>query len=122
MSDINVRIPIEVIVRVGAVETSAQTVSVGSVSNFAAGPARTESIPIDEDYGSRVGYEEDFLGEDLVVPLPKLTEEAMKLVSRDPDAETDAHILRYYHFSVVNNKKRRLMFFAACNTTRDPKL
>jgi endonuclease G len=58
------------------------------------------------------------------VPLPTLTERGGKRVSRDQTRphDDDAHVLKYHHFSVVMNSERRMAFYAACNTTRDPAL
>ncbi|APR80865.1 DNA/RNA non-specific endonuclease [Minicystis rosea] len=40
----------------------------------------------------------------------------------DIDASEDDHLLRYHHYTVVMNRLRRLCFFSAGNTTRDPDL
>jgi endonuclease G len=80
-----------------------------------------EAINFDNDYADRLGYDPEFL--DVVVELPTLTSSAMALVSRDRTRDSeDNHILHYHHFSLVVNKRRRVAFFTACNTTRDPQL
>ena len=115
MADVTVRIPIEITVRVGepAVVTAAATV-----------PAQAEErFILDNDYERRPGYDDAFLGRTAKVALPTLTDDAMKLVSVVDDVEgPDAHVLRYHHFSIVMNKRRRMAFFAAYNTTRNPDL
>lgn len=63
---------------------------------------------IDNDYSTREGYDENFLGVD--VPLPTVTDE--DLVSKMDDGE---YVIPYEHFSVVVNKKRRLALFTASN-------
>jgi endonuclease G len=115
-----IRIPIEITVRIGTVEVGGQ----GGVAPSDASIAVDERANVDPDYGNRRGYFATYLGEgDLDVPLPRLTSDGMRLVSKDPDAEADeAHLLRYHHYTAVMNKKRRLLFYAACNTTRDPDL
>jgi endonuclease G len=82
-------------------------------------PPAEEAFLLDEDYASRPGYDPNYLA--VEVPMPTLTDAAMEKVSRDLTSdEEDDHILRYHHFSVVMNRERRMQFFSACNTTRDP--
>ncbi|QJE94769.1 DNA/RNA non-specific endonuclease [Luteolibacter luteus] len=75
-----------------------------------------EAITIDTNYGNRGGYNPSFL-DGFTIPLPKLSktqkEQAAKLKKPDPGA--DPHELKYTHFSVVLNARRRLAFFTACN-------
>lgn len=64
-------------------------------------------------YSGRLGYNPDFLGQ--TVPLPILTEKALRFgkvaeVQGSPNGE-----LRYEHFSIVFNASRRLAFFTAVN-------
>ncbi len=73
-----------------------------------------EAIAIDPKYGSRRGYDPDFLGRDTPVPLPTLPDELAAKAAR-PSEDEDGHELRYHHFSVVLNKERRLAFFTAVN-------
>lgn len=117
MSDvIQVRIPIEIVVRVGQPETSQPNapLSVGSGQSG-------EAFHVDPDYSSRGGFDRSWLG-GTPIELPTITTEGMHDVSRDPDADDPvmAHVLQYHHFSIVMNRRRRLLFFAAYNTTRDP--
>ncbi|MPV36381.1 hypothetical protein GB881_04830 [Georgenia subflava] len=66
----------------------------------AAGDGRlSEAISIDPDYSNRSGYDPDFLGTHL--PLPGVDEEHPEL--------------RYHHFSVVMDRRRRLARVAAVN-------
>ncbi len=68
-----------------------------------------------EDYADRTGYDPGFLGEDLEVPLPELSEElAADAVTYEQDGAPD-HVLRYQHFSVVMSRSRRLCFYSAVN-------
>ncbi len=108
-------------IRVATPDGTTITIEVGSRS----GPDRpqdataplTEAISIDPDYSNRKGYEPDFLGTgERSVPLPGLTERARVDASVRIDATgSDSHVLRYHHFSIVMNKKRRLAYFTAVN-------
>lgn len=122
-------LPLEITVRIGA--PAGSTVAVRAAASAApARPAVSAGVPLapeerfilDEDYDQRTGYDPSFLSGH-VVPLPELTPEAMKLVSRDQTRDDpDNCELRYHHYSVVMNRQRRVAFFTACNTTRHPKL
>ncbi|TAK64644.1 DNA/RNA non-specific endonuclease [Methylobacter sp.] len=64
-------------------------------------------------YAGRVGYDANFLGQE--VPLPTLTDRALRFgqvasIQGNADGE-----LRYEHFSIVFNTDRRLAFFTAVN-------
>ncbi len=61
----------------------------------------------------RKGYDPNFLGQ--AIPLPTLTDRAMKFGKVAPIAGTQDNVLRYEHFSVVMNADRRLAFFTAVN-------
>jgi endonuclease G len=64
-------------------------------------PSSPESI--DPDYGTRRGYDNDFLG--ILLPLPTLT----------VGAELASPPLPYHHFSVVMQRRRKLALFTAVN-------
>lgn len=67
-------------------------------------------------YADRGGYKRGFIpGHD--IPLPKLGPDqlAIAAVNRGAEAGDDPHELKYHHFSLVMNAKRRLAFFTACN-------
>ncbi|MCW2557635.1 MAG: hypothetical protein JWP55_1599 [Mycobacterium sp.] len=66
-------------------------------------PAAASPESIDPDYGTRRGYDPDFLG--ISLPLPALTVEAG--LASPP--------LPYHHFSVVMQKRRKLALFTAVN-------
>lgn len=65
-----------------------------------------------EWYRGMTGYNEAFLGEDHVIPLP-----ALQPALADDIATTDegGRELTYTHFSVVMSRSRRLAFFTAVN-------
>lgn len=69
-----------------------------------------EKIEPDEDYDNRPGYDPNFLG--FPVPLPKLTPALKQLAVKVPGG---GYELKYYHYSVILNGKRRLAFVSAGN-------
>lgn len=74
----------------------------------------TEGVP--EDYNDRKGYTESFLGNNSIVPLPKIVKQKMKkdILSFKINGENEM-VLKYQHFSVVMSASRRLCFFSAVN-------
>lgn len=71
----------------------------------------TPPDPADPDYRRRGGYKPGFLGFD--APLPRLADPRhgpLLTIGQDPAGE-----LRYHHFSVLMNARRRLAYVAACN-------
>lgn len=73
-----------------------------------------ERIALDLDYRNRRGYDPAFL-KGFKLPLPKLPSaaEIAPLNSDQPDAQ--AGELKYEHFSVVLDRKRRMALFTATN-------
>jgi endonuclease G len=113
-------IPLQVSVRLGTPEATAAALSLAAARPIAqiAQPAAEEAIRIDPDYGTREGYDPEFLGGGASrVPLPGLTPAmaAGAAVNRQPAAGAAAFELPYHHFSVVLNRKRRLAYFTAVN-------
>ncbi|MBF0198136.1 MAG: DNA/RNA non-specific endonuclease [Planctomycetes bacterium] len=76
-----------------------------------------ESICVDPNYDNRPGYDCDFLGgEHLRVPLPELNAQQKQEAALFPAAIGDnPYELKYYHYSVMMNKERRLAYVAAVN-------
>jgi endonuclease G len=68
-----------------------------------------EAVP--EDYVGRRGYDREFLG--VAVPLPVVTHTSDVLTF--PWEGTEANELTYEHFSVVMSRSRRLCFLSAVN-------
>src|SRR5262249_32327240 len=68
------------------------------------------------NYGARGGYKPAFIGGH-TVPLPKLSAQMQQNAAKNlqADADDDKFELRYNHFSVVMNKKRKLAYFTASN-------
>jgi endonuclease G, mitochondrial len=73
-------------------------------------------LKLDEDYANREGYDPGFL-QSVTVPLPELSRanKAIAAKNKERKPEDDPHELKYDHFSVVMNGKRRLAFFTATN-------
>ena len=69
----------------------------------------------EEDYSTRRGYDDNFLG--LKVALPKLSAAQKKIAAKNLEARAgdDPHEFKYQHFSVSMNASRRLAFFTAVN-------
>ena len=69
-----------------------------------------EKIEPDQDFDNRPGYDPKFLG--FSVPLPKLNADIKQLAVKVPGS---GHELKYYHYSVIMNERRRLAFVSAGN-------
>ncbi len=86
--EVRVSVPLEVTVRLGeAMPETAETAEKAG-----------------RDYSDRKGYDSAFLARPL--PMPGLSAELAELASAE---------LRYHHFSIVMNRRRRLALFTACN-------
>ncbi len=64
-------------------------------------------------YDGREGYDPNFL--DTPIPLPRLTDRALRFGQPAPVRGAGDGVLCYIHFSVVMNADRRLAFFTAVN-------
>ena len=69
-----------------------------------------EKIEPDQDFDNRPGYDRNFLG--FSVPMPKLGADIKQLAVKVPGS---GHELKYYHYSVIMNERRRLAFVSAGN-------
>jgi endonuclease G, mitochondrial len=81
----------------------------------------TEALKLDPNYSKRLGYVDNLLG--AVVPLPHLSDIGVKLVFPRKDGQVFDHklpFLQYHHFSLVMNKERHMLFFAASNFDCSP--
>ncbi len=73
-------------------------------------------IRFDTDYDAKEGYKEDFLGNGaLRVPMPKVAANRMAEIFMDHAQPTKPFVLKYHHYSLVMNKKRRLQMWSAVN-------
>lgn len=73
----------------------------------------TEARP--EDYADRPGYDSQFLGSGLEIPLPAVGSQGQSdILTFKLDGKTESE-LKYQHFSVVMSRSRRLCFVSAVN-------
>lgn len=73
-----------------------------------------ESVSINPDYSNRPGYDTGFLG--FEVPFPTLTNVTRPKAFAQPGVAGDTKFeLKYYHYSVIFNKARKLAFVAGVN-------
>ena len=73
-----------------------------------------EKISIDPNYGARVGYQADFLGAGLNMPLPTIPAAMQADIAPLRNGDR-AGVLKYHHFSIVMHAKRKLAIFTAVN-------
>ncbi len=74
----------------------------------------TEAVAI--DYSNRKGYDPKFLGPNKLVPMPKLSAILQRDAARLTGATgANAIELKYTHFSVVQNRQRKMPFLTAVN-------
>ncbi|WP_258805799.1 hypothetical protein [Pseudarthrobacter sp. NS4] len=97
---VSLTIPLQITVRVGAVQAAQQQGQVPAGQNPIALPgsaAVEEAVAIDPDYSGRRGYDPDFLG--TPVPLPVLTAEQRTdaAQNRRPANGQDPTVLNYHH-------------------------
>ena len=117
------RIPVELSVRL---PTWAQSTSMSTSAPADPGAAAAPS-PVDDgggsggeanapspDYNARSGYKPTFISGH-TVPLPRLTDAIAGDAAANLQGDDDEVELKYHHFSVVMNRKRRLAFFTASN-------
>lgn len=72
-------------------------------------PVEGDEAPVTAaSYEDRKGYDADFLGTTIALPEIAATKDILLVDGKD-------FVLRYEHFSVVMNKKRRQCFYSACN-------
>ncbi len=115
------QIPVEFSVRLPGYEER-PTKSVVSTPPPAVQVSSTPAHPMAEanrpgsNYQDRSGYVTNFIPGH-AVPLPKLTaaQQAIAAKNQQPMPDDDPYVLRYHHFSIVMNGKRRLAFYTACN-------
>ncbi len=69
----------------------------------------------DPNFDGRSGYDPAFLGEQIDIPLPRLTEQQYRRVAFNRQVNEQRHVLPYHHFSVVMNRERRMAYFTAVN-------
>jgi endonuclease G len=112
-------VPLQISISIGAPEgvnvpTRAAKSRAARANGRAASTDLFEAIKPDPDYASRPGYDPDFLG--FSVPLPELTNTTRPLAFTFREARgRQAVELKYYHYSVIMNERRKLAFVSAVN-------
>jgi endonuclease G len=82
-----------------------------------AGQAFERTIEFDPDYSDRKGYQPDFLGDGLILPLPQTSAGRMAEMLIKDGKEL---VLDYHHYSLAMNSKRRLTMWTAANVDYSP--
>jgi endonuclease G, mitochondrial len=79
-------------------------------------PLLEATLKPSKNYENRSGYKPAFIT-GFTVDLPKLSAAHKEIAAKNKqaDAGDDPFELKYHHFSVVMNGKRRLAFYTACN-------
>jgi endonuclease G len=117
---VGLTIPLHVTLSLGSpvAETAGIRAQAVAAAAVPAGEGLLERLtpdPDDPGYERRPGYRRDFLGFD--APLPTLKDDRHgPLASFGPRGETE---LRYHHYSVLLNERRRLAYVAAVNVAAD---
>ena len=95
-------------------ESIASTIAPAPTASFPeAYKDKSKNIWPIEHYIGRKGYQDDFLG--ITIPLPEVTPNALKYGPVTPVQGTLDNVLRYQHFSVIHNSKRKIAFVTAVN-------
>jgi endonuclease G len=108
---VTVTIPLQVTISLGTAAPATSLTTTVEAEDF------EEKIQIDPNYDNRPGYDPNFLG--FSAPLPKLTP-AIKSQAATVSG-TSSTELKYYHYSVIMNAKRRMAFVSAVNIDASPK-
>jgi endonuclease G len=107
-TSVTLTLPLQITVSLGAPAQARQPTVSARESTLA--ESFLEKIEPDENYDDRPGYNPNFLG--FAVPLPKLTADIKSLAVKVPGSGNE---LKYYHYSVIMNQRRRLAFVSAGN-------
>lgn len=118
--ELRVTIPVHIGVRVGALPQPEMPIGITAAAtplaaNLSTDVSIVEKVVIDQsNYSKRPGYDPEFLGKDhLLVPLPALPKSADVLEFTQSGKRKSE--LKYWNYSVVMNKGRKLAFFSAVN-------
>ncbi|MFN3641329.1 MAG: DNA/RNA non-specific endonuclease [Gemmobacter sp.] len=104
-----ITLPLEITVRIGTAPVAGLSAAPLAVAPPAAAEAERVVEPYrHRDYADRPGYDPDFIGAPVPMPVPRDPARVLTL----PDS---GHVLPYYHFSVVMDARRRLALLTAAN-------
>ncbi|WP_121118237.1 DNA/RNA non-specific endonuclease [Croceibacterium ferulae] len=108
-------VPVEISVRLPTLSPELPAAKAGPAAATSAGAGDPERRAIGL-YADRQGYKSRFI-EGFDVPLPALAADLVPLAARSKAAGPgdNPFELKYHHFSIVMNGRRRLAFFTACN-------
>jgi endonuclease G, mitochondrial len=85
------------------------------VAALPSGNGLEKKLRFDRNYGDRAGYQDDFLS--VAIPLPGVTDERRPEMLRDGGKVRE---LKYHHFSLAMNSRRRLVMWSAVNVDYSP--
>ena len=110
------RIPIELSVRLPALSDSRPSAGASVPSVSLQGRGGEARLRPTTEYADRSGYKPRFI-EGFRIEMPRLSQAQKADAARNlqADAGDDPFELKYHHFSIVMNERRRLAFFTACN-------
>jgi endonuclease G, mitochondrial len=110
------RIPLEISVQLPMLGNGTPSGTAHAFDGAASTSTGEKAIKPSTEYGDRSGYKSTFIGGH-AVPLPELSVAQKRDAARNRQAEPgdDPFELKYHHFSVVMNKRRKLALFTACN-------
>ena len=80
-------------------------------------PVVEKKLLFDADYDGRPGYNDNFLGP--AVPVPGVEAARMTEIFKESGAAAP-QVFKYHHYSLVMNKKRKLVMWAAVNVDYTP--
>jgi endonuclease G len=122
--ELRVTVPVQIAIKVGtvpALSTPPEPQPFASSAASKAPPAGhdvgVEKVDVDQsNYSKRTGYKRDFLGSSSPVPLPRVTGSALKSnVLTFTTAGKKQSELKYWDYSVVMHKTRKLAIYSAVN-------
>jgi endonuclease G len=81
--------------------------------------ALEKALRFDPDYENREGYDENFLGNGISVPLPSVSAGRQNEMYKQ---DGEIVVLKYHHYSLEMNRARRLQMWSAVNVDYDPEM
>lgn len=110
MGEITIEIPLRITISAGPTASPSLAHRVDATAQSA-----LERVDIDPDYSRREGYDPEFIGTTL--RLPVLSDEQRRNAAKNSLArqDDDNTVLPYHHFSVVMNRRRQLAYYTVVN-------
>lgn len=114
--EITLEMPLQITVRLGAPSAVRKRGVTEAVTAGSADLAEAMVEPFrDTNYGSRTGYDKNFLS--VEIPMPEAADPGVLAATR-----LGGNILHYQNFSIAMHAARRLALFTASNVTTDSRL